>query len=153
MEREEIKKIVWKAFTDFTGLEGNQNLNLEVYSWTRERFVRRLRELFPELRLRNSDGKVKVSDFVDALFAESIHKDKMFAEALQKAREVTKHPEYTLDSIPYEGRVHDVNYGLDEMKLATVLYKYFDYNPYFTTFENCKTLRDKCELLYRRGQF
>ena len=47
MAREEIERIVWNEFVKFTGVECEEDLNLEIFYIKRENFVRHLRLLFP----------------------------------------------------------------------------------------------------------
>ena len=102
MAREEIERIVWNEFVKFTGVEGEEDLNLEIFSIKRENFVRHLRLLFPELRLRNSFGKKTVEDFIDALFAEQIYKEKFINEVLDVVKKISGHTEYGLGDRLFE---------------------------------------------------
>ena len=102
MAREEIERIVWNEFVKFTGVEGEEDLNLEIFSIKRENFVRHLRLLFPELRLRNSFGKKTVEDFIDALFAEQIYKEKFINEVLDVVKKISGHTEYGLGNRLFE---------------------------------------------------
>lgn len=154
MTREKIKELVWDEFVNFTGVTGAENLDLRVFSVKREIFIRRFRNLFPDLRLRNSLGKVRVSDFVDALFAESIYKEKLFNQALEKVRKITNHPEYTLDDVIYseKNRTH-LNFYFDMQPVNKALCELFGYTPPYCFLASQLTVREKCELLYRRGKF
>lgn len=165
MSRESIKEIVWKTFTNLTGVEGEEDFSLEVFSRKRETFVRRLRQQFPTLRLRNSNGKITVEDFVDALFAEQCYKDVFYWETLELIKKVSGR-EYTLqdrvfaDLLPDES-LSDTNARQSESviffisfnKVLRALERKNNYYPAYSQAENCKNIAELAEMFYRRGQF
>lgn len=61
-----------------------------------------MRLLFPELRLRNSFGKENREDFIDALFAEQIYKEKFINEVLDVVKKISGHTEYGLGDRLFE---------------------------------------------------
>lgn len=166
MSRESIKEIVWKTFTELTGVNGEEDFSLEVFSRKREAFVRRLRQQFPALRLRNSNGKVTVEDFVDALFAEQCYKDVFYWETLELVKRVSGHQEYTLqdrvfaDLFPDETitatnvrQSQSVIFFLAFNKVLNALERKNNYYPAYSLAAGCKNIAELAELFYRRGQF
>lgn len=166
MAREEIERIVWNEFVKFTGVEGEEDLNLEIFSIKRENFVRHLRLLFPELRLCNSFGKKTVKDFIDALFAEQIYKEKFINEVLDVVKKISGHTEYGLgDRLFEELRVREsepetnarqaeeVKFFMAANKVFSALSQKTQYYPPYSVLANAENIRELAEIYYRRGQF
>lgn len=166
MAREEIERIVWNEFVKFTGVEGEEDLNLEIFSIKRENFVRHLRLLFPELRLRNSFGKKTVEDFIDALFAEQIYKEKFINEVLDVVKKISGHTEYGLGNRLFEElrvresepetnarQAEEVKFFMAANKVFSALSQKTQYYPPYTVLANAENIRELAEIYYRRGQF
>lgn len=166
MSRETIKEIIWKTFTDLTGVEGERDFSLEVFTRKRELFVRRLRQRFPNLRLRNSNGKRTVEDFVDALHAEQCYKDTFYLQVLEIVQRVSGHKEYTLQSRVFADLLPDemltennvrqsqeVIYFLAFNKVLKALENKWHFYPVYSAAAGCKNIAELAELFYRQGKF
>lgn len=134
----------------------------------RELFKKVVQAEFPDLRYRNIDGLITIDDFAVKVEEELKKKEDFFNKALGIVREVSGHPEYTLDSFlleEFEPRYQtgnkrlsdEANYFVKCQKVYNALSKQMytkeRFYPKSTALENAGNLRQLIEIYYRKGRF
>ena len=134
----------------------------------RDIFKKVLQAEFSDLRYRNIDGLVTIDDFTVKVEEELQKKEGFFQKALALIQEVTKHPEYTLDSVLLaefkpkhktgnKRLSEEAHYFLKCLKvynaLSEKMYTKVTYHPSAPALEKASNLQELIDIYYRKGRF
>lgn len=167
----ELENLIASQFKKLTGVSADNNhvLNLSVFPKKREPLKQLLRSVLPDLRIRNLDGVVTVSDFANYIENAESKKKAFFNQGLQIVREITKNESLSLDDDLYAelrptnetGNAHlsaQCRYFFKASSVYTALSvglkgKHQPYYPPTSQLERCGSLKELINLYYRRGKF
>lgn len=165
-----IEELVAYQFKNLTGVQADENniLNMNVYPQKRETLKQQLRKALPDLRLRSSDGLVRVSDFAEYIERAETKREGFFQKGLEIARLICEDAGLTLNDDLYaelrpqgEGNAYlsaQCVYFLEASKVYNAWSQelkgdYYPYYPPVSLLEKCRTIREMIDLYYRRGKF
>lgn len=149
--KEQVEELVVSAFGKMVNMEAN--LSVKVYPQKRELFVKTLRVVFNDLRLRNSHNMVTLQQFADLIYAEEVKKQEFFENVRKRINEITKQ-DYAPDSIILkEKEENSLEFFFDFSKIINPLTKEFGFSAPYTVMLRCRTPYQLADLFYRRGQF
>ena len=134
----------------------------------RDLFKRAIQTEWADLRYRRIEGLVTIDDFALKLEEELQRKEDFFAKALGIIRNITEHPEYTLESVLLEefkpkhtsGKERlseEANYFVKCQKvynaLSAQMYTTVVFHPSAPAIEKVGNLKDLIDIYYRKGRF
>lgn len=156
---------MFKSLVD-PNLELKKNiLEQEVLYGLQHDLKRKIQQAYPDLRYHNCGDLKTLGDYIDKAVEEDNFKREFFEKALGIIREVSGHPEYTLDSKLYVEHLHhgelkesqEANYYANCIPvykaLTKRLYTKVEYYPNPCLLERARNLREVIDVYYRKGRF
>jgi len=163
---EKVSKIPLAFAMDDT--DEREKANYPIPAIEREIFKKVVQTEWPDLRYRRIEGLVTIDDFALKVEEELQRKEDFFTKALGIIRDITGHPEYTLESVLFaeckpkhkkgnKRLSEESNYFVKCQKvysaLSAKMYTTVIFHPSSPALEKAGNLQELIDIYYRKGRF